>query len=520
MGTIISNLKARFGVDTSDFRRGLKDGEKALADFKGVGTDTIGEFAAMFGMNMSVVSSALNTVGKSLNFIGQSFKAAAAGGDTLAISMKFLKNALAATGIGALILALGSLISYFKETEVGARQLASGMTQVKAIWEVVKDRLADFGSGIINLARGNGVLAIQDFRDAFAGMGDKEREAAARGKEVAQMIYDLNRQEREYNVTRSQQAILIDQLRLKSRDLDLSAQERLAALEQAAAIEKQINKEALDIAAQKIFIAQQNLLNDQDNKDLKDELAQAYINYNQTVSESIQFEYSLTRQKNALIKEIRAQLEEQKKLNDASKIPGSVGSFAPSIDTTTLANMPSYIKNGTTEMQTFSQAAEDMAAAFNDSLKMMVAGFGEWVGAFASGIASMRDGRQMVGNALGDMLITLGRVAINTGIGIEAIKKAFASLGGIGAIVAGTALVAFGSSIKGSIVAINNSRSAAMEGTSIPGSSGSIRYAPATTLASANNGTIKIEGTANLILSGKDLLAILNNENTRITIVT
>ena len=30
MGTVISNLKARFGVDTSDFKSGLKDGEKAV----------------------------------------------------------------------------------------------------------------------------------------------------------------------------------------------------------------------------------------------------------------------------------------------------------------------------------------------------------------------------------------------------------------------------------------------------------------------------------------------------------
>ena len=47
MGTVISNLKARFGVDSSDFKKGLKDGEKAVNDFKGAAGDSLNEFAAI-----------------------------------------------------------------------------------------------------------------------------------------------------------------------------------------------------------------------------------------------------------------------------------------------------------------------------------------------------------------------------------------------------------------------------------------------------------------------------------------
>ena len=55
MGTVISNLKAHFGVDTTDFKAGLKDGEKAMSDFKGAAGGQIDEFARLFGVNICLV---------------------------------------------------------------------------------------------------------------------------------------------------------------------------------------------------------------------------------------------------------------------------------------------------------------------------------------------------------------------------------------------------------------------------------------------------------------------------------
>jgi len=52
MGTVITNLKAKFGVDSSDFKKGLKDGDKAVDDFKGAAGSKLDEFASMFSVNM------------------------------------------------------------------------------------------------------------------------------------------------------------------------------------------------------------------------------------------------------------------------------------------------------------------------------------------------------------------------------------------------------------------------------------------------------------------------------------
>jgi len=79
MGTVISNLKARFGVDTKDFKNGLKDGEKAVDDFKDAAGSSVEKLADLFGVNMGAVNSALETSQRSLNFLAQSFKASAGG---------------------------------------------------------------------------------------------------------------------------------------------------------------------------------------------------------------------------------------------------------------------------------------------------------------------------------------------------------------------------------------------------------------------------------------------------------
>jgi hypothetical protein len=50
------------------------------------------------------------------------------------IAMKTLKGAIMATGIGALLIAVGSLIAYFTGTERGAQKLRVGMAALARQW--------------------------------------------------------------------------------------------------------------------------------------------------------------------------------------------------------------------------------------------------------------------------------------------------------------------------------------------------------------------------------------------------
>jgi hypothetical protein len=519
MGNVITNLKAKFGVETSDFKKGLKDGEKAMSEFKEAAGDKISEFSSLFGVNMSGVTSAVSLASKSLGYLKQSFVGAAAGGDTLAISMKALKWLFASTGIGALILVLSSLVTYFTKTTAGAKELAVGMGQLKAAGTVLMERLGKYGGGVWDMLKGNFSEGYKKMSQAMYGLADATSKAAAQGKLLAESNRDIIRQEREFNVIKSEQWAKLEDLRLQSRDIDLSAKERFAALMAAAAIEKKLDQEALRLAAEKILNAQTALQIDTQDRDKKDALAEAYINYNNIVSESFQWERSLTRQKNSLIKEMR---DEEKALQDLA------AAFEAEKKANLITKVEAKYNPGTLEglqqsqIQTLGAVSNELQDMYNiteQSVENLATGFADWVGAFSSGLAGFRDMRQMVGFAFGDMLIALGNVAIKAGIGIEAIKAAFASMGGVASIAIGMGLVAFGSSIKGSIAQINDARSAmAYGGTSSSYSSGG--SAVAGQLSSVNPTKLTLDGTVLLKLTGSDLVALLNNENARINIAT
>jgi len=522
MGNVISNLKVKFGIDTADFKKGLKDGEKAMGEFKGAAGDKMSEFASLFGVNMSGVTNAVSLASKSLGFLKQSFIGAAAGGDVLAVSMKALKWIFATSGIGALIIVLSSLVTYFTKTTAGAKELAVGMGQIKAAGTVLLERLGKYGGGLWDMLKGNFSEGYRKMSEAMYQLADATGKAAAQGKVLAENTRLVIRLEREFNVYKSEQWAKLEELRLQSRDIELSAKERLSALMGAAAIEKKIDKEAIAIAAEKLMNAQQALQIDTQSREKKDALAEAYVHYNEIISESFAFERSLARQKNTLIKEIRAEEKAIQDLAAALKAEKEANSNPLKLK----ANYdpsPGADKLAHTQIETLGEISNELQDMYNItemSVENLTTGFADWVGAFSSGLSGFRDLRQMVGYAFGDMLIALGNVAIKAGIGIEAIKAAFTSMGGIGSIAIGMGLVAFGSAIKGSLAQISNARSAAVSYGSAGGYGSSTGSSATAGSFSASPKKMVLEGTVLLKLTGADLLAILNNENTRVNITT
>lgn len=80
-----------------------------------------------------------------------------------------------------------------------------------------------------------------------------------------------------------------------------------------------------------------------------------------------------------------------------------------------------------------------------------LSGVGEAIGGLVAGTASSADAIQLVLSPIADMLISLGKLAIQTGLSVEGIKAALKSLNPAVAIAAGVALIALGSAVKGSL---------------------------------------------------------------------
>ena len=92
------------------------------------------------------------------------FKSMAGGLRTAVKGMKSLKVAMAATGIGLLVVAVGSLISYFKNTQRGAEKLEVITASLGAVIGVLTDKVSAVGESIFN--------AFTNPKEAVIGLAD------------------------------------------------------------------------------------------------------------------------------------------------------------------------------------------------------------------------------------------------------------------------------------------------------------------------------------------------------------
>lgn len=94
------------------------------------------------------------------------FKGISGGIKKAVIGMKTFKGALISTGIGALVVAVGSLVAYFTQTQRGAEMLEIAMAGLKIGFAKVSDVVASFGESLYNVFT-NPMKAIEDFGGAL-----------------------------------------------------------------------------------------------------------------------------------------------------------------------------------------------------------------------------------------------------------------------------------------------------------------------------------------------------------------
>ena len=96
------------------------------------------------------------------------FKAAKKGVTGMIAGLKTMKGAIIATGLGAFVIVVTSLMQALTSTEEGQNQLAKGMAVLGAVVDVFTDRLAAFGRGLISL--------FTDPMETFKGFGKSIKE--------------------------------------------------------------------------------------------------------------------------------------------------------------------------------------------------------------------------------------------------------------------------------------------------------------------------------------------------------
>lgn len=155
--------------------------------------------------------------------------------------------------------------------------------------------------------------------------------------------------------------------------------------------------------------------------------------------------------------------------------------------------------------------SEDTLMLLNQGIQYGIEGFGESIGsALANGTNVLQAAGASLLSTLGSIMVKYGKLAVAFGFTSEALKKAFLNPfgGGVAAIIAGTALIAIGSAIKGfsSKVASGGGSTGGSNAGSSTGSSNRGSSFSSGGNFSSGGGTVVFE------IAGRKLVGVLRNE--------
>lgn len=159
----------------------------------------------------------------------------------------------------------------------------------------------------------------------------------------------------------------------------------------------------------------------------------------------------------------------------------------------------------------------DITNEINSMVENMAVSVGDALGQLAGNLINGEDPWGQFANAalsaMGDMAVSVGKMAISTGVATLGIKAALESLNGYVAIAAGVALVALGAAVKTGLsnIASGNYSSGAGVVTSNTSSSFNNAY---------EQRDVYVNVTGTLRADGNQLVAVLNNTNKRNNITT
>jgi hypothetical protein len=135
------NIRAFLGLETKEYEQGVKRSKRQADQLsRGMTQSFSGAFGSMKGM-----------LSKFTGGLSDAFSGVAGGIKTGTKSLGAFSKALVATGIGALILAITSLVSYFTKTEEGADRLKRVTTGLGAVMDAVGVVFSKVGKSIADM---------------------------------------------------------------------------------------------------------------------------------------------------------------------------------------------------------------------------------------------------------------------------------------------------------------------------------------------------------------------------------
>lgn len=192
------------------------------------------------------------------------------GAKTAIGAMTTLKGALISTGIGALVVAVGTLAAYFTQTSRGADQFAKIMGGVEAAVKVVLDRVVMLGESVTLVLSGKFSEAAEKAAAAFKDIGKEIANETKQGAALAEQLDNIEDRERDLIVLRAKSNKEIAKARMIADDTTKSTNERIAAVQEAFKLETQVaNAEQANARAYLKYLDERIKMGESTDEDLK-----------------------------------------------------------------------------------------------------------------------------------------------------------------------------------------------------------------------------------------------------------
>jgi hypothetical protein len=229
---------------------------------------------------------------------------------------KTIKVGIASTGIGLLVVAFGSLVTFLTKTDRGAKLLKQGLAAVGAAVSAVTDRISKVGEAVSKLFRGDLKGAAESVRGTFKGLGDEIAREVKLSIELEKAAQNLKDVQRDLNVETAQRRAEIEGLKLIAEDVTKTEKERIDAAKQALEIESGLMNRRVQAAEEDVRISKERVgMNESTQEDL-DELAEKEIRLAEIRGESLGKSIELNNKVNS----IEAEIETKRKENHQKEL--------------------------------------------------------------------------------------------------------------------------------------------------------------------------------------------------------
>ena len=234
-----SNIKS-VTKDQKDWNKEIKKTEDSIKDVNEEGKEVVAE---------------MQILGLSINGLKAAWTSAAGGAKFL---FRSIKMGIASTGVGLLVVAFGTLATWFATTKKGAEVLSVALKGIGAAIKVIVDRVAQFGSGLFKLLTG-AKGGLKQMGDSFKGIGKEILTDTLNAMALEKALQKLTDRERALNVETAQRRAEIEQLKMIAEDVTKSEEERLEAAEKAFKIESDLLDKRVENAEEAVRLEQQRL---------------------------------------------------------------------------------------------------------------------------------------------------------------------------------------------------------------------------------------------------------------------